>query len=240
MKINITLYAVAFSLIGHSYAAPLEVEPEVRKKTSHGLGYLQGRYFAKELLKAGFTPDDLHTDEVIKGFNEALKDQKSSIEGKDFRASLDIMKATLRQRETELAKVNLEKSKQWIEEQAKKSDVKSTKTGLLYKVITQGGGVSYHDFDDVDDSKVKFYISYEGRLTDGIIFEKVPEEKAIAVKLSGLPGVSEALKQMTTGSTWELYLKPELAYGSLRIGNKVEPNSAIFFKLTLIDIKTEN
>jgi len=52
-----------------------------------------------------------------------------------------------------------------------------------------------------------------------------------------ISGWVEALPLMRVGEVWELYIKPELAYGaSPRPGGPIGPNQALVFQLELIDL----
>ena len=41
---------------------------------------------------------------------------------------------------------------------------------------------------------------------------------------------------MSEGSTYELYIPPELAYGQFGVPNSIEPNSVLNFKVELIKV----
>ena len=51
-----------------------------------------------------------------------------------------------------------------------------------------------------------------------------------------IPGWTEALQLMSEGSTYELYIPPELAYGQFGVPNSIEPNSVLSFKVDLIKV----
>lgn len=221
-----------------SYAEPLKIEAKVKTQVSHGLGYIQGRKLAQELMNAGFEQDDFAIDDITKGFTEALNGKDSTTQNEDFNVSMEVVKAMLLQREQSISKANEAKIEPWLKEVDKDKDVKSTPSGLRYKVVTAGEGKTVKDLsEEIKAENLRFIINYEGALTDGTVFEKMPEDKATALDLNGLPGVVEALKLMPIGSTWKLYLKPSLAYGQARPNAKVSPNSCVVFTVKLVDIK---
>ena len=53
---------------------------------------------------------------------------------------------------------------------------------------------------------------------------------------SVIPGWSEILTRMPTGSTWHVVIPPELAYGEQGAGGVIEPNSTLVFEMRLISI----
>ncbi|MDA0713567.1 MAG: FKBP-type peptidyl-prolyl cis-trans isomerase, partial [bacterium] len=54
---------------------------------------------------------------------------------------------------------------------------------------------------------------------------------------STIPGMSEALKLMPTGSTWEVYIPANLAYGAQGAGATIGPNETLIFNLHVISVE---
>jgi FKBP-type peptidyl-prolyl cis-trans isomerase FklB len=52
-----------------------------------------------------------------------------------------------------------------------------------------------------------------------------------------IPGFQQALLNMPVGSTWEVYIPSAQAYGEQGSGNKILPNSALIFKIEVLDVK---
>lgn len=124
-----------------------------------------------------------------------------------------------------------ERSEKAIENYKKDPDVKVTESGLMYKVITQGKGAIPKDNDTVE-------VNYEGRFVDGNVFDSSYESKktfTTAVDGNIIQGWKEALKMMPVGSTWELLIPADLAYGDGIIG-RMPGNAALFFKIEVIKI----
>lgn len=122
---------------------------------------------------------------------------------------------------------------QFMAENAKKDSVVTLPSGLQYKIIKDGTGEK-----PKADSKVE--VNYEGRLIDGTVFDSsYKRNKPQEFSVSGVvPGFSEALQHMTVGSTWEVYIPQELAYGSRETRNSpIKPFSALIFKIELLSVK---
>ena len=51
-----------------------------------------------------------------------------------------------------------------------------------------------------------------------------------------IPGFQQALLNMPAGSTWEVYIPAAQAYGDQGSGNKILPNSALIFKIEVIEV----
>src|SRR5690606_25044837 len=107
------------------------------------------------------------------------------------------------------AAANLEKSKLFLEENAKKEGIQALDSGLQYKVITAGKGQSPSAEDTVR-------VHYTGKLIDGTTFDSSvargePAEFGVS---QVIPGWREALQAMKVGDKWMLYIPPQLAYGA--------------------------
>lgn len=115
---------------------------------------------------------------------------------------------------------------------AKKEGIKALDNGVYYEVLTEGKGEI-----PSDTSRVK--VHYEGRLINDTIFDSsYQRNKPMTVRLNSLiKGWAEAMKQMPAGSTWEVYIPQELAYGPRQQGPKIKPFSALVFKIELLEVK---
>ena len=125
---------------------------------------------------------------------------------------------------------NRKAGEKFLEENKKKDGVQTTESGLQYKVLTEGTGPK-----PTAEQTVK--VDYEGRLIDGTVFDSSKERgEPLEFPLNGvIKGWTEALSMMPVGSEWEIYVPQELAYGSREMG-KIQPFSALIFKVKLLDI----
>ena len=86
----------------------------------------------------------------------------------------------------------------------------------------------------------KVKVHYEGRLTDGTVFDSSSHQKDGVATFRAdnlIKGWTEALTLMPVGSKWQLYIPYQLAYGERKTG-KINPCSALIFDLELIGIDT--
>lgn len=132
----------------------------------------------------------------------------------------------------ESEKKNIEAGKKFLEENSKKEGVKTTESGLQYKVITQGSGKKPTAKDTVETH-------YEGKTLDGLIFDSsYKREQTTTFPLNGvIKGWTEALQLMAEGSKYELYIPSELAYGAAGSGGTIEPHATLIFTVELIAVK---
>jgi FKBP-type peptidyl-prolyl cis-trans isomerase len=123
-------------------------------------------------------------------------------------------------------------AKNFLDENARKEGIITTASGLQYRVITQGTGARPAG----PNSEVE--VHYEGRLVDGTVFDSSYKRgESITFFLNQvIPGWTEGVQLMPTGSTYELYIPPDLGYGTRGVSGVIPPNAALIFKVELIKV----
>ena len=132
----------------------------------------------------------------------------------------------------QLMDANKAQSEKFMKEIAQNKDVKKLNNGVYYKVIKAGNGKKA-----TTSSIVK--LNYEGKTVDGSVFDS-SYKRGEAAEMSPtqvIPGFQQALLNMPVGSTWEVYIPSAQAYGEQGSGNKILPNSALIFKIEVLDVK---
>ena len=78
-------------------------------------------------------------------------------------------------------------------------------------------------------------------LINGDVFDSTEKTgKPATFKLSQvIPGWTEALQLMPAGSTWEVYIPSNLAYGERNVGGAIGPNETLVFNVHLLEVKKE-
>ena len=143
---------------------------------------------------------DQGTDIDLKVFNEAIQTMYDGKEPKmNEMQAQEVMLKFLQEQQTkaqakrlEDAKTNLEKGDAFLKENASKEGVKTTASGLQYKVKTEGTGASPKATDIVT-------VEYEGRLIDGTVFDSSKQNGGQPVTFpvnQVIPGWSEAVQLM--------------------------------------------
>ena len=121
-------------------------------------------------------------------------------------------------------------NEKYLAENKKKEGVKTTKSGLQYKVLVEGTGAL-----PTDTSKVQ--VNYEGKLIDGTVFDSSYERNMpFTVDMAQprvIEGWVEALKMMPAGSKWEVTIPQELGYGAQNQG-KIKPFSTLIFTIEVL------
>ena len=121
--------------------------------------------------------------------------------------------------------------RQFLAVNAKKPGVKTTASGLQYKVLKMGVGPKPLNTDRVT-------VDYEGRFIDGKLFDSSYERgKPVTFPVDEvILGWTEALQMMPVGSIWILYIPAKLAYGEQGFAS-IGPEQTLQFKLHLIAIE---
>ena len=114
----------------------------------------------------------------------------------------------------------------------KEEGVKTTASGLAYKVLTEGTGPNPKATDQVT-------VHYTGKLIDGKVFDSsVKRGQPATFPLNRvIPGWSEGVQLMKKGGKSTLYLPSSLAYGERGAGGVIPPNATLVFEIELLEIK---
>ena len=125
---------------------------------------------------------------------------------------------------------NKEAGEKFLAENAKKDGVKTLPSGVQYKVIKEGSGAI-----PADTSLVK--VHYEGKTVEGKVFDSSYERgEPINLRCNQtIKGWTDAMVHMPAGSTWEVYIPQNLAYGEREQGD-IKPFSVLIFKIELLEV----
>lgn len=127
---------------------------------------------------------------------------------------------------------NKRESDAWLAKVEKKSGVKKTETGLLYRIDREG------DNSIKPTAKDRVTVDYEGKTKDGTIFDSSYERgQSATFSLNGvIPGWTEGLQLIGKGGQITLWIPAELGYGVYGNGGVIGPNAALEFKVELHDV----
>lgn len=120
------------------------------------------------------------------------------------------------------------KSDNFMQRNAKRSNVTTLPSGLQYKVDTMGNGPVATDGDIVE-------CIYKGTFVDGRVFDTTSGE-AVQLPVSGvIPGFAQALKMFPVGTKCKIYIPWNLAYGA-KGTDGVPAYSTLLFELEITGI----
>ena len=126
---------------------------------------------------------------------------------------------------------NKKKGEEFMAANKSKEGIKTLPSGVQYKVIKEGNGPI-----PADTSMVS--CNYEGRTIDGKVFDSsYKRNQPLKLRCNQtIKGWTDAMVHMPVGSTWEVYIPQELAYGDREQGD-IKPFSVLIFKIELLGIE---
>jgi FKBP-type peptidyl-prolyl cis-trans isomerase FklB len=200
-----------------------------KKKVSYAIGLDIGKNFKERAM-------DVDMEILIQGLRDAQGSGKPLLSSEEIQKTMtqfqqDMMKAEQEKRMGQ-AQVNKTKEEAFLKENAKKTGVKVTASGLQYIVISTGTGPLPKLTDTVK-------VHYRGTLLDGREFDSSYKRNQPAVfPLNGvIKGWTEALQLMKVGSKWQIFLPASLAYGEQGAGQVIGPNATLIFDVELLSIE---
>lgn len=228
MRLN-AIYGMMLSLVVMPALAAETTLKTQEEKLSYTIGVDLGSNFKKQGIAIDAQKVQQGITDGMKGSSLLMTEKEMGDVLKQFQQELLAKRAA---KFKELAEKNKAASEKFLSENKNKSDVKTTASGLQYKVITAGQGVKPGATDKVT-------VEYTGKLLNGQEFDsskKTPEKKVTLSLAQVIPGWSEALQLMPEGSTWDVYIPANLAYGEQGAG-VIGPNEMLIFNIRLLTVE---
>jgi FKBP-type peptidyl-prolyl cis-trans isomerase FklB len=195
------------------------------------LSYAVGWDIGEDIKKRGAEFD---VESIIQAIRDSAAGSEPQVTQQEMVALLTALQQQVRQEQQEafmaLAEENRQQSETFLLDNRTKTGIVELPSGVQYRIIEEGDGSR-----PGLDSTVK--VHYRGSKMDGREFDSsfargVPEEFTVNTVLRGW---QEVLPLMKTGSTWQIFVPPELAFGA-RGNPPVGPNEALTFDLKLVEI----
>jgi FKBP-type peptidyl-prolyl cis-trans isomerase len=198
------------------------------QKVSYGIGLVEGKRFKQDF--------QVDIDAFTAGLKASINDEKPLMTEEEVKTTIQNFGQKLMAKKEAEQKAAGDKNKTasdaYLADNGKKEGIKTTASGLQYKVETEGKGAKPKADDTVE-------VNYRGTLIDGTEFDSSYKRgQTVTFPVNGvIPGWSEALQLMTVGSKYQLFIPSDLAYGPGGTGGVIGPNQALIFEVELVDIK---
>ncbi|MFH2067902.1 MAG: FKBP-type peptidyl-prolyl cis-trans isomerase [Candidatus Omnitrophota bacterium] len=200
-----------------------------KEKVSYGIGV----NIAKSFKPQGI---EIDVEALVKGLRDAFSGGKLLMTEDEIQATMRQFQIELNQKQAQGAKaVSTENKKEgaaFLAGNKTKPGVVTLPSGLQYKILKAGNGKKPIGSDTVE-------CHYRGTLVNGTEFDSSYRRgQPASFPVSGvIPGWTEALKLMPVGSKWQLFIPPQLAYGTQGAGRDIGPDATLIFEVELLAIK---
>ncbi|MFU8819266.1 MAG: FKBP-type peptidyl-prolyl cis-trans isomerase [Desulfurivibrio sp.] len=200
----------------------------VKDKVSYSIGLNIGADFVAQGM-------EIDADLLALGIKDAVGRAEPLLSDEEMQEAIVAFQGEMLSRQeemmSELSAENLRAGQAFLAENADREGVISLPSGLQYRVVEQGEGVSPAATDRVS-------VHYEGRLVDGTVFDSSLErgEPAVFPVAGVISGWTEALQLMSEGAKWEIFLPADLAYGERGAPPVIGPNAVLVFDVQLLKV----
>jgi FKBP-type peptidyl-prolyl cis-trans isomerase len=205
-----------------------------KEMESYCLGVMTARNY--KLLGVDFDPDIM-----IRGMKDVKAGDKLLLPEATVQSILVNFNAqqrvTLTKARLAAADDNKREGEAFLAANKDKEGVVTLPSGLQYKILKGGDGKT-----PTDDEKVVYM--YRGTLVNGTEFDSSNRiGKPAVTKVSEptlIAGFKEALKLMSAGARWQIFIPSQLAYGPRGFGRDIGPNATLIYEVEVISIRGDD
>ncbi len=228
MKKSCILFA-AVLLASTAFAQESTQLKDEKDKVSYSIGLDIGNTFKKQNM-------DISLDALNAGLKDGVSGNKPLLNEEQVKETMTAYSKTMMEKQAaknkEAAAKNGAEGEKFLAENKSKEGVKTTASGLQYKIVKEGDGPTPKETDTV-------VTHYRGTLLNGKEFDSslARNEPATFPVNRVIKGWTEALQMMKVGSKYQLFIPASLAYGERGAGQDIGPNSTLIFDVELLEIK---
>lgn len=199
----------------------------VDQRASYGVGYGTGSTIARDRVI------EVDRRALLEGLLDGLNLADSQVEEATLKSAFAELDRRVQAKTQSMSAANLAAAQAFLEQNSRRKGVKVTGSGLQIEVLSASIEAEARQPAAADTVSVH----YHGTLVDGTIFDSsIRRGEPIQIPLAGvIPGWREALRMMTVGDRWKIYLPPRLGYGASWTGS-IPPNSALIFEIQLLTV----
>lgn len=198
------------------------------------LSYALGLGIGQQLKQMGLK-DSLKVEDFAQSITDVLNDNDLKISNAEAQTLVNSyfqeMEEKMQKENAEKGKKALEEGRVFLENNGKRAEVTTTKSGLQYEVLKEGNGKHPKATD-----KVRCH--YEGTLIDGTVFDSSYQrnEPAVFGLNQVITGWTEGVQLMGEGAKFRFCIPYLLAYGEAGAGASIPPYSTLIFDVELLEV----
>ena len=227
MKTSLLIVAASVALAAVALAAETVLKDQ-KEKVSYSIGLDIGTTLKRQLI-------DVNEELLKKGLQDGLSGAKPLLTDEQMKETMSTFQKEMVAKQAAAKKAagekNAAESKKFLAENKTKEGVKTTASGLQYKVIKEGTGPSPKATETVK-------VNYRGTTIDGTEFDssfKRGQPASFPVNRV-IKGWTEGLQLMKVGSKYQFFVPADLAYGERGAGSDIGPNATLIFDVELLAI----
>ena len=190
------------------------------------ISYALGLGIGHQLKNMGI--ENFSVEDFAQSIKDVMEEKATAMTSQEAQTLLNTYFQEKQKAESQKA---ISEGKAFLEENAKKEGVVTTKSGLQYEILTEGTGKQPKATDTVR-------CHYEGSLINGSVFDSSYKrgEPAEFGLNQVIPGWTEGVQLMKEGAKYRFYIPYLLGYGENGVGSSIPPYSTLIFDVELIKV----
>lgn len=190
------------------------------------ISYALGLGIGHQLKNMGI--ENFSVEDFAQSIKDVMEEKATAMTSQEAQTLLNTYFQEKQKAESQKA---ISEGKAFLEENAKKEGVVTTKSGLQYEILTEGTGKQPKATDTVR-------CHYEGSLINGSVFDSSYKrgEPAEFGLNQVIPGWTEGVQLMKEGAKYRFYIPYLLGYGENDAGSSIPPYSTLIFDVELIKV----
>src|SRR5216117_2322299 len=217
----LAVFSLVLPLFGQEKSSPFK---DQKDKVSYSLGLNIGFNLGRQNVP-------INPDALVAGIKDAIAG-KPQLTPDQIKETMTAFEKDMEQKQKAAGEKNASEGTKFLDENKKKEGVKTTASGLQYKVVKDGSGAQPKPTDTVT-------VNYRGTLINGTEFDSSYKRGQPATfPVNGvIKGWTEALQLMKVGSKYQLFIPSNLDYGERAVSPDLGANSTLIFEVELMDAK---